>query len=83
MYCPPVVKNLRGIGIIKLGQTRVTAKNIKSLVTKPYPIQTHKTTPESILPFRVCFMPIEFTSYGPGNPAPIGIAIIGLNNYIL
>lgn len=36
-----------------------------------------------VLPFRVKFMNIGISSYGPNNPAPIGIAIVGLNNYIL
>jgi hypothetical protein len=39
--------------------------------------------PESILPFRVRFMNIGIEGYGPNNPAPIGIAVIGFNNYIL
>lgn len=36
-----------------------------------------------ILPFRVAFENIWITGYGPGHPAPIGIAIIGYSNYIL
>jgi hypothetical protein len=36
-----------------------------------------------VLPFRIKFTNIGIESYGPGNPAPVGIAIIGLNNYIL
>lgn len=35
------------------------------------------------LPFRVKFLPGIISEYGAGNGAPIGIAIIGLNNYIL
>jgi hypothetical protein len=35
------------------------------------------------LPFRVKFINIGVNAYGPNNPAPIGIAVIGLNNYIL
>jgi hypothetical protein len=37
----------------------------------------------STLPFRVKFINIGIEGYGPNNPAPIGIAIIGFNNYIL
>jgi len=37
----------------------------------------------NVLPFRVKFSNITVPGYGPGNPAPIGIAIIGFNNYIL
>ena len=35
------------------------------------------------LPFRVRFTNIGITSYGENNVPPIGIAIIGFNNYIL
>jgi hypothetical protein len=39
--------------------------------------------PETILPFRVMFTNIDISAYSSKFPAPIGIAIIGLNNYIL
>ena len=35
------------------------------------------------LPFRVKFTNITIPGYSMSNPAPIGIAIIGVNNYIL
>lgn len=36
------------------------------------------------LPFRVKFINIGIVSvYGPNNAAPIGIAVIGLNNYVM
>ena len=35
------------------------------------------------LPFYVRFEQVLISSYGPSNPAPIGIAVIGFNNYIL
>lgn len=35
------------------------------------------------LPFRIKFTNIGISGYGPGGAAPIGIAIIGLNNYVL
>lgn len=38
---------------------------------------------EDVLPFRIKFINIGIEGYGPNNPAPIGIAIIGYNNYIL
>ena len=38
---------------------------------------------ESILPFRIRFTTITIPGYGPGNVPPIGIAVIGYNNYIL
>jgi hypothetical protein len=37
----------------------------------------------TIMPFRVKFQNIDIGGYSPSNPAPIGIAIIGFNNYIL
>lgn len=36
-----------------------------------------------VLPFRVRFTNIGINVYGPNNVPPIGIAIVGLNNYIL
>jgi hypothetical protein len=42
-----------------------------------------KTTIADVLPFRISFTNIGIGSYGPGDPAPIGIAVIGVNNYIL
>lgn len=35
------------------------------------------------LPFRVRFINKGFSAYGPDNPPPIGVAVIGFNNYIL
>lgn len=42
-----------------------------------------KVKAESILPFRVKFTGVDIPGYGRQNPAPIGIAVIGTNNYIL
>lgn len=36
-----------------------------------------------VIPFYVRFTDIGIAGYGPGNPAPIGIAIVGVSNYIL
>jgi hypothetical protein len=38
---------------------------------------------EYSLPFRIRLSSVGIEGYGPNNPAPIGIAVIGLNNYIL
>lgn len=38
---------------------------------------------KSPLPFHVKFLPGLISEYNPNSPAPIGIAIIGVNNYIL
>lgn len=35
------------------------------------------------LPFRIKFTNIMVPGYGPNNVPPIGIAIVGVNNYIL
>jgi len=40
-------------------------------------------TIKSKLPFRIKVTNIKIPSYGTATVAPIGIAIIGLNNYIL
>lgn len=41
------------------------------------------STINEVLPFRVRFTNIMIPAYSPSNVAPIGIAIIGFNNYIL
>jgi hypothetical protein len=38
---------------------------------------------DSVLPFRVKFSNTDAVTYGPGNAAPIGIAIVGFNNYVM
>lgn len=38
---------------------------------------------ESRLAFRVMFKNLNFPGYSPDFPPPIGIAIVGINNYIL
>jgi len=63
-------------------------QKLHAIVLKDYPLsdlysQNLITIPASVLPFRVKFINIGIESYGPNNPAPIGIAVIGLNNYIL
>jgi hypothetical protein len=46
--------------------------------------EVHTAKMMSILPFYVKFTTIGIEGgYGPSNPAPIGIAVIGTNNYIL
>jgi hypothetical protein len=47
---------------------------------------THKSGTIKInqtLPFRVKFTNVGIHAYGRGNAAPIGIAIIGVNNYVM
>jgi hypothetical protein len=38
---------------------------------------------KQILPFRVRFKDLGYPGYSPISGAPIGIAIVGVNNYIL
>jgi hypothetical protein len=61
---------------------------LKSLKSSSYPIFNIKksrqvTKVEPVLPFRIKFVNIGVPAYGPGNVPPIGIAVIGINNYIL
>jgi hypothetical protein len=63
-------------------------QKIKLLESKNYPIakisEGRRTVKiNEVLPFRIKFTNIMVPGYSASNPAPIGIAIIGLNNYIL
>jgi len=63
-------------------------QRVRSLESKNYPIariSEGKRTVKinEVLPFRVRFTNIMVPGYSASNPAPIGIAVIGLNNYIL
>jgi hypothetical protein len=60
----------------------------KTISTTDYSIFTlddngYRSIVDSIIPFRVRFATVGVSNYGPSNPAPIGIAVIGFNNYIL
>jgi hypothetical protein len=71
-----IIKDVRDtrVGFIK------TVDSYKSKITydKPFTARINE-----VLPFRVKFINIGVPGYGPNNPPPIGIAIIGVNNYIL
>jgi hypothetical protein len=63
-------------------------QKLRSLDTKNYPIskisEGRRTVKiNQVLPFRISFTNIMVPGYSASNPAPIGIAVIGLNNYIL
>ena len=63
-------------------------QRVRSLESKNYPVvrisQGGRTVKiNEVLPFRVRFTNIMIPGYSANNPAPIGIAVIGLNNYIL
>jgi hypothetical protein len=63
-------------------QRLVSIKTADSYKSKAYDFP-YKAKISYGLPFRVKFINVGVPGYGPNNPAPIGIAIIGLNNYIL
>lgn len=57
-------------------------KSIEYSIVKP--IKSYQQTKaESIMPFRVQFTTILIEGFTTSRPAPIGIAIVGTNNYIL
>lgn len=41
------------------------------------------STIEQVLPFRIKFTAIQIPGYGPSNPPPIPLQIIGYSNFIL
>jgi hypothetical protein len=45
--------------------------------------KTGKAKINEVLPFRVKFMNVGIESYNSRSAAPIGIAIIGVNNYVM
>jgi hypothetical protein len=52
--------------------------SIAKIIFKPRTVRVNQS-----LPFRVRLTNVGIASYGPSSPAPIGIAVIGFNNYIL
>jgi len=70
--------NLTDIDYLKLKSVK-QKDSFKAKVTYRVP----KAKVESILPFRVRLENINLATYNANNPAPIGIQIIGFNNYIL
>jgi hypothetical protein len=64
--------------------------NTKSVKTLPYgdlegleTLQTNSATAIQNLQFRVRFIRTDPISYSTNTPAPVGVAVIGVNNYIL
>lgn len=61
---------------------------VRSIKSSNFPIFNIKksrqvTNIEPVLPFRIKFINVGVPGYGPSNVPPIGIAVIGINNYIL
>tara|TARA_B110000503_G_C6900232_1_gene310399 strand:+ start:240 stop:551 length:312 start_codon:yes stop_codon:yes gene_type:complete len=76
--------------IIKDGSSTVQDKSYQTgkINTRNYalakPIQSKRSIKVSQkLPFYISFQNITVATWGPSNPAPIGIAIIAYSNYIL
>jgi hypothetical protein len=69
--------------------TNVADEKVQRIFTADYAKSRISYTPEfrssvsETIPFRIKFINIGIEGYGPSNAAPIGIAIIGVNNYIL
>ena len=61
------------------------AKSVKQ--TDTFKVKVSQDLPkakvENILPFRIRLENINLATYNANNPPPIGIQIIGFNNYIL
>lgn len=65
----------------KSQQTKlVESKSFSKFTAFP---DTRITLINEVLPFRIKITNIGIDAYGPNNVPPIGIAIVGLNNYIL
>lgn len=71
-----VIKNKKPINTVRIEQDR------KIITSAIYP-EIRSVKIKETIPFRVRFTNIQVPGYGPNNPAPIGIAIIGYSNYIL
>jgi hypothetical protein len=62
---------------------------VKAVTTLTYPKTKVNQTNYSvlkaseILPFRIRFASVQIPGFGVNNAPPIGIAVIGVNNYIL
>ena len=69
--------------------TNVANTRLSSLYAKDYPktkitnVKDFTAKINDVLPFRVKFINIGIESYTSDFPPPIGLAVIGVNNYIL
>ena len=66
--------------LIKNKVSFVTASDFPLINVKDV---NHRTYISDVPKFRIKFVNIGIEGYSPSNPAPIGIAVIGLNNWIL
>lgn len=78
-----ITNELHNSKITDIKTNVATAKTSDYALTNVLDV-TRNVAVESILPFYVRFTSIGIEGeYGPSNPAPIGIAVIGVSNYIL
>jgi len=69
--------------------TYLSDRKVGSVVSLKYPksiptqVKYSKIQASQILPFRIQFTNTQIQGYDSNNPPPIGIAVIGVNNYIL
>lgn len=68
--------------------TNKNKKSLKAINALSYAIinvakENRSVKIDEVLPFRIKFTNIGIPGYGISNPAGIGIAIVGFNNYIL
>ena len=76
--------------ILKDGSAKVQDKSYKtgkinaSTYALAKPVESKRSVKVSQkLPFYISFQNVTISGYGPSNPAPIGIAVVGYSNYIL
>lgn len=85
-YAKSTIKDIQARIANVLGIPSNKFKSIKSVKYGKINVQrVHYAIiqPSEVLPFRVRFTTINVKPYDINNPAPIGIAVIGINNYIL
>jgi hypothetical protein len=69
--------------------TYLSDRKVGSVVSLKYPkatlaqVKYSNIQASEILPFRIQFTNTQIQGYDVNNPPPIGIAVIGINNYIL
>lgn len=77
-----VLPDKSSVKVIDLDHNASKIESVNYPIIKP--IKSYQqTTAESILPFRVKFTSVGIEGYTANRPAPIGVAVIGVNNYIL
>jgi hypothetical protein len=69
--------------ISDISPVRTNKVNLKRIGVAKFIDVPGKVKIDATLPFRVKFINIGIDAYGPNNPAPIGIAVVGYNNYVL